>query len=110
MLHPKLAAAFENVHESNQVRRDVGTWILQRVPHTYLRGEVDHRRGAESPRRLHQLTAVRDINLLELESGPVHQSLQPGPLQLDVVVGRQRVDSENLIALAAVAESTRGSR
>jgi hypothetical protein len=42
VLHLAVAAAFEDVHEADQVAVDVGMRVLQRIAHAGLGGQVDH--------------------------------------------------------------------
>ena len=93
-----LTAAFEHVHEADEVGVDVGGGVFNRVAHTGLRGEVhDCTEFAGSEKLAHRF-ALDDIELLKEEPGTRAQAFQARLLEPDVVVGVQIIDAHNLVA------------
>ncbi len=95
VLHPAVAAAFQDVGEADDVGVDVGVRVLQRIAHAGLGGQVDddvETLVLEEP--LHALP-VGQVEPGELEAGPPLELRQAVLLQLDAVVGVQVVETDH---------------
>ena len=84
---------------AQNIRRDVGERIPERMPHAGLRRQMDDALdprigGAELGNRL----TVGDVEALEAEPGLCKQALQSRLLQAHVVVRVQIVHAENFVA------------
>ena len=104
MLHAAVAAAFEHVHEADDVAVDVGVRVLQRIAHAGLRGEVDHAVEATGLEELRHARTVGHVELDEAEALVRRQPRQPGLLEADVVVVVEVVEADDLIAARQQAQ------
>ncbi len=100
VLEPRQPARhLQNDEMPHHIRLDIGEGIDQRVPDARLCREVHHARHlrAELSHR-EQRGAVGDIEMQEGEAAPALQPGQAGALQPRVVVRRQVVDTDHLLA------------
>ena len=125
-----LAAALEQVDESEHVAAGVGNRVLERVADAGLRRQMDdpvEAFGGEEPLEYRD---ILDVHLCEAHRGGTRrpelrgvvrrgvdaQFGQPGQLQADVVVVVERVDARDLVtfveqpAAEVVADESGGSR
>jgi hypothetical protein len=98
VLDAVVAAGLQDVHEADDVALDVGVWILQRVAHAGLRGEVDHPLRPEVGEGRVERGAVLQRRAQEREPGQWCQPRQPRFLQPRVVVVVEVVVAEHLVA------------
>ncbi len=104
MLHLVVAAAFEDVHEADQVAVHVGVRILDRVAHAGLGGKVDDAIEFLVGEQLLDARTVGDVELDEAEVGMRLQLRQTCFLERDFVVVVEVVDADHFVAARQQAQ------
>ena len=95
--HLVVAAAFQDVHEADDVAVDIGMRVFDRVAHAGLGGEVDDAVEFFFGEELFDALAIGDIHLHEAEAGVRLQARQAVALELRVVVIIQIVEADHLV-------------
>jgi hypothetical protein len=103
--HRVSPARLEDVQKSLQVALRIGVRILNAVPHSRLRGEVDAIIWLERTEQLPERRAVRDVGASEPEVLELRQSVEARLLERRIVVGREVVDSKDLRLSAAFKQA-----
>ena len=98
MLDLPMPAQFQHVEEGDQVGLGVGVRVVDRVAHAGLRGQVQHALWLPVAQGGLHARQVGQVLLDEAEVGVAGQLREPVALELDVVVGRQIVDADHLVA------------
>ena len=98
MLDSTVAARFEQVHEADEVARDVGLRILQGVAHTRLCGEMDDSSRSGVPEHALERHPIREIGLDEAELLERVELAQSCLFEMDVVVRVEIVEPDDLLA------------
>src|SRR5690242_2212780 len=94
-----MAAAFQNVEESLDIRFRIGVRMIERVANTGLRGEVDHLCEAMPLEQRFRRGAVREIELLESEFRLVLQKTEARLLQGRIIIVVDAIDADHGAAL-----------
>ena len=98
MLHPVMAAAFEDMQEAGDVRGDISVRVVERVADPGLRCEMhDARRLLLGEGRLDR-GPVAEIGLDEAEGFVPRELEKPRLLQRHVVIGIEIVEPDHLVA------------
>ena len=92
------AAAFQNVGKAHYIAVDISPWVLQRVAHAGLSGEIDHGVKAVLFKKRFQSREITQVCSGEGEASPVFDLRQPGQFQVDVVVVVQVVQPDDAIS------------
>jgi hypothetical protein len=98
MLDAVLAAAFEDIRETEQIAVHVGGGMGQRVTHAGLRREMDHPIETTVRKERRHRRPVGDIHLDEAEIPLPRQAMKSVPLEADIVIVIEVVDAEHAIA------------
>ena len=77
MLDAVVPAALQHVRRADDVAVDVREWILDRIPHARLRGQVDHALEFLAREQRRHAGAVGQVELDEAEPGLRLQLLEP---------------------------------
>lgn len=96
MLHRMVAARFQNVVESNDIRFDIGIRVGDRVAHARLRGEIHHHRRLVLLEDTAHKHLVRQIPLDESKIWILRQFCKPVFFQTHVVVIVHAVQADHL--------------
>ena len=99
MPHGIVAAGLEDVEEADDVRLDVDVRVRDRIAHARLRGEVDDDVELFRFKELEHERLVRHVALEEAVSVVPAEDVQPGILQVDVVVIVHAVEPDDLVPL-----------
>ena len=97
MLNRVLAAAFEDVHEADQIAVDVGVGVQQRVAHTGVGGQVDHPLETFAGKQRSHRRPVGDVPLDEAEIALPCEAGQAGALEANVVLIVKVVDADDRV-------------
>ena len=100
MLNRVLAAAFEDVHEADQIAVDVGVGVEQRVAHTGLGRQVNHALETFSGEQRGHRRPVGDVHLDEAKIALPRQAGQAGVLEANVVIVVEVVDADHRVTTA----------
>jgi hypothetical protein len=106
MLNRVLAAAFEDVHEADQIAIDVGVGVEQRVAHAGLGSQVNHALETFAGKQRGHRPPVGDVPLDEAKIALSRQAGQAGVLEANVVVVVEVVDADDRVT--ATQEAQRG--
>jgi len=93
-----VTAALEDVHKTDQIRVDIGVWVLKRVPDPGLCAEVHHTVKTLRPKQLSHPVTVRQIQRYKPEAVKGLQLPEPGLLETDLVEVVQVVGPHNFVA------------
>ena len=86
MAHAMMAAAFEHIDETFEVRLHIGLRIGERIAHARLRGQMEHQREAVLIEQRVHARRVGEIEFGEGKTRPLGKLLQPRLLQFDAVI------------------------
>jgi hypothetical protein len=100
MMQQQVSAAvvptsLQNVRKANKIGVDVGVRILQRVPHSRLRGEVDDDWKSVSHKQLRDGGAINQIQPFEMKAWIVLKDIEPGRFQLRIIISVEVVQPDN---------------
>ena len=104
MLHLVVAAAFENIGETDDIALDVSVRILQGIANAGLGGQVDDLVELLVGKQLVHAGTVGHVELDEAEAGQRSQALQTALLERDFVVIVQIVEADDLVAAGQEAQ------
>ena len=98
MRHLVVTAAFEDVHEADDVGVDVGVRILQRIAHAGLRGQMHHAVELLACKQLFHAGAVGHVELDEAEAFLRREARQTRLLESWIVVIVEIVETDDFVA------------
>lgn len=95
MLHLMMAARLENVEKADDVRVDIRARMVDAVPHTSLRREVDDNVRLILLEQRRDRRLIRQVALDKRECRILAQNLQPALLQADIIVIIEIIKADN---------------
>ena len=93
------ACGFHHIEGADNVRREIGVRVFERIAHARLRGEMDDRIGLEGIDHLVDPLAILEHRLGRLERLVLQQDLMTATLQIDVVIVGHAVETGDLETL-----------
>lgn len=95
MLHRVMAARLEDIEETDDVRVDIRARMVDAVPHTSLRREIDDNVRLILLEQRRDRRLIRQVALDKRERRILAQDLQPALLQADIVVVIDIIKADN---------------
>src|SRR5712692_7627651 len=105
MLDPVVATALQDVLKSEDVGVDVGIGIFDRIPHSGLRGQMDHAFRLVLTEKILNGVGIAHVAVDERKSVRFSQLVEPSLFQSRIVVRIEIVDPDD--ALAAIEQPLR---
>src|SRR5688572_31403845 len=103
MFNGVVTTTFEDVCERHEIAVNVSVGICQRISHSCLSREMDDALRPDAAEELGGALSVRQIELLEMESGSIEKLRQPVLFQRGIVVVVQIVHAEDFVAFVQKA-------
>lgn len=95
MLHLMMTTCLENVEEADDVRVDIRARMVDAVPHTSLRREIDDNVRLILIEQRRDCRLIRQVTLDKRERRILAQDLQPALLQADIIVIIDIIKADN---------------
>ena len=92
-------ASLKHIEEARDIGVDIGVWIDQGMTHAGLRSEMHDGGKAMRSKQLGDRLPVCDVDPLELEFRERLEVLDPGLLQVWIVIGIEVIDAHHVMPL-----------
>src|ERR1700749_3059186 len=92
-------ASLQNVDKTLEVGVGVSMRMIDRVTHSRLCGEVNHRCKTMLGKQLRDRRTIRQVGLNKMEPTILAQDIEPRPLQCGVIISVETVQTDNGTAL-----------
>jgi hypothetical protein len=93
-----MTTCFQDIHEADQIRIDVGLRIRQGVPHTGLSGQVNDSIEAMSFKQSIDAVTIFQSQLLKVESGTTFQKSESIMFEPGLIIVVQIVEADHGVA------------
>ena len=91
-------AALQDIGKAGQIGINIGMRNLERISHARLRRQMDHDRKPVAREQMWNCDAIRHIQVFEPKAGIASQNVQPGRLQLRIIIRIEIVEPDNAMA------------
>ena len=98
MFHLMAAGILEYADERIAIGANAGEGIVNRCAHARLRRQMYNSIGLSSSENIPRCFDIREIRIVKCKTRVLLQIIEPGALQRRIVIGRERINPDHLVA------------